>query len=380
MRKGAYWHIFPTFAEAKNAVWLDPNMLFRVIPPEIIKKKNETELRVELINGSYIQLIGADNPDRLRGAGPLGMVLDEYDTMKNDVWAIVQPIVRANRGWAWFIGTPKGKAKLYDMYNLGQSRDEEWGSWLLKASTSGIIPRKDLENSKKTMSQAHYNQEWECEFLEGEGAVFRHVRAIATATPKKPQLGHKYIMGVDLAKVQDYTVISIYDRSTNEQVYQDRFNKIEYPFQKKRIVAIARFYNNAYAVIDSTGIGDPIFDDLVRSGLKGKPIKINNTVKKEMVEKLSIWIEQEKIKIIPINETLIEFDNFSYELSSTGLVRYNARQGYHDDIVIAHALAVMELQEIKVAVDPEAIPFVVKGKAKHLRKRQAQHGAEYYDY
>ena len=139
IRKGVYWHLFPTYSEAKNSIWRDPKMLFGIIPPELVESKNESELLVKFKNGSIYQLLGADNPDRLRGAGPMGIVLDEYDTMKNDVWPVVEPILRQNGGWAWFVGTPKGKQKLYDLYNLGQTDNKEWKSWLLKASASGII-------------------------------------------------------------------------------------------------------------------------------------------------------------------------------------------------------------------------------------------------
>lgn len=324
-------------------------MLFGIIPEELIAKKNDSELIVYFKNGSYLQLIGADNPDRLRGAGPLGMVLDEYDTMKNDVWPIVQPILRQNGGWAWFIGTPKGKGKLYDLYNLGQTGHPEWKSYLLKASESGIIPQDQLEQSRLTMSDSLYNQEFECKFLEGEGAVFRNVREAATATPLPPLSGHMYVMGVDLAKVQDYTVAAIYDRSTNKQVYQDRFNKLEWPFQKKKLAELAKTYNNALIVLDATGLGDPIADDLLRAGLAVNPVKLTNESKKEMIEKLSIYIEQKRIAMIPIDDTFLEFDNYSYELTSSGRIVYNAREGYHDDIVIAHALAVFELYPISAA-------------------------------
>lgn len=322
-------------------------MLFSIIPDEVITKKNEAELRVHLINGSYIQLIGADNPDRLRGAGPLGMVLDEYDMMREDVWPILEPILRQNGGWAWFVGTPKGKQKLYDLYNRAiKDTTDEWASWYLPASKSGIIPKQDLENSKASMPEALYNQEWECKFLEGEGSVFRNVRDSCDSVPQEAIDGHLYVMGVDLAKVQDYTVITVYDRKGLKQVYQDRFQILEWPFQKKRIQMIAEKYNNALTIIDATGLGDPVADDLTRAGVAIKPFKITNESKKEIIEKLSIFIEQKKIHMLPIDDTLLEFDNFSYTISSNGRIIYNAREGYHDDIVIAHALAVSDLYDI----------------------------------
>ena len=338
-----YWHVFPTYGEAKDAIWRDPGMLFNIIPKELIAKVNESEMVVYFKNGSLYQLKGSDDPDALRGPNPFGLVFDEYDTQKQEGWPTVEPVIRANGGWAWFIGTPRGRNKLYELYHRGQEGHHEWKSWLLKASQSGIIAQDQLEEAKKSMSQAMYNQEFECEFLEGEASVFRNVRAVMTAVPHKPLPGHYYVMGVDLAKVQDYTVITVYDRATNAQVYQDRFKTIEWPFQKKRIATIAKHYNSALTIIDATGVGDPIADDLSRVGVAVEAFKFTEISKKEIVEKLSIWIEQKKIKMLPIEETGFEFDNYSYEMGPTGKIRYGAREGFHDDIVMSHALAVHAL-------------------------------------
>lgn len=320
-------------------------MLFNIIPEQLIDRKNEAELVVYFKNGSILQLKGADKPERLLGAGPYGVVLDEIDEMKRETWdRIIQPIIRANNGWTWFIGTPRGKQLLFELYQLGQSGNPEWFSSRLKASESGIIPSDQLYNARQTMTQALYNQEMETEFLEGEGSVFRGVREVLTATPQKEILGSLYVMGVDLAKVQDYTVITVYSRATNSQVFQDRFQTIEWPFQKARIIEIAKKYNNALTVLDSTGLGDPIADDLMRAGLAVEPYKFTEQTKKDLIEKLSIWIEQKHIKMLNMEETKFEFDNFSYEIGPTGKIRYGAREGFHDDIVIAHALAVWALQ------------------------------------
>lgn len=376
---GVYWHLFPTYAEAKNSIWRDQKMLFGNIPEEIIEKKNESELIVYFKNGSIYQLIGADNADRLRGAGPMGIVLDEYDTMKDDVWPTIEPILRANGGWAWFVGTPKGKHKLYAFYKRGQDPNfPEWKSYLLKASESGVIKAHELFESKRTSSQSLYNQEYECEFLEGIGSVFRNVRDAATAIPRPPSMGHMYVMGVDLAKVQDFTVITIYDRANNEQVYQDRFQTLEWPFQKKRIIEIARHYNNALVSLDATGLGDPIADDLIRAGLAVDPVKITNELKKEMIEKLSIWIELRKCKFINMAETLEEFDNFSYEISSNGRIVYNAREGSHDDIVISHALAVWKLTDMYI--QPTVVEEPLIRRAMRDKINQTQSGFNENDY
>jgi phage FluMu gp28-like protein len=157
-------------------------------------------------------------------------------------------------------------------------------------------------------------------------------------------------MGVDLAKVQDYTVIAIYDRKTNSQVFQDRFNKLEWPYQKQKIIEISKHYNNAFVMLDASGIGDPIADDLLRASVPVEPIKLTNEMKKEIIEKLSIYIEQKHIHILNIEDTIREFNNFTYDISSTGKVMYNAPQGFNDDIVIAHALGVWSLYPIRPEV------------------------------
>src|SRR3989337_1198635 len=100
--------------------------------------------------------------------------------MKYEAWSIMEPVIRANDGWAWFVGTPRGKNHLYKHYLRGQEGDQEWGSWLMKAK------------------------------------------------PKQPEDGKLYIVGADLAKHRDFTVLSVYDTTNNSQVYQDRFQGIDW--------------------------------------------------------------------------------------------------------------------------------------------------------
>jgi len=352
LRVGVYWYVNPTFGGAKDAVWRDPTMLFSIIPKDFIRKTNESEMVVYLNNGSLIQLKSADDPDTLRGANPMGVVFDEYATMKAETWEVVEPILRANNGWAWFIGTPKGKNHLYDFYLRGLTGHREWGSWLLKASSSGIIPDSQLSESQKTMSEDLYGQEWECNWLEGQGQVFRGVRDIATAEPKPPLDGHTYVMGVDLAKVQDWTVITVYDRGNNCQVYQDRFQSLEWPQQKMRVKQVSDYYKYAVVYLDATGLGDPISDDLQSEGVPVEPFRFTQESKRELVDKLRMYINQKTIRILNIEDSLFEFDNFSYKIGFTGKITYSAPSGYHDDIVMSHGLSVLSLLPVIPPVRP----------------------------
>lgn len=374
LRIGVYWHIFPTYGEAFDSIWNDPNMLFNIIPKALIDHVNATNLIVYFKNGSIYQLKGSDDPDALRGPNPFGVVFDEFDTQKREAWGVIEPILRANGGWAWFIGTPRGRQQLYDFYNRGQTDHKEWASWLIKASNSGIIDLEQLEEARKSMTEALYSQEFECEFLESAGSVFRGVREIMVARPQRPIAGRLYLMGVDLAKVQDWTVVRIYDRETNELVYKDRWQTIEWPYQKKKIATYAKYYNDALTILDATGLGDPIADDLTRAGVGIVPFKITSQNKKELIEKLSLWIEQKNFKIMKDEVAALEYDNFTYKLGENGQAKYGAREGYHDDIVMADALAVWYLHkvyvpEFTIEPTPTQIAFA---RAKNEYEREAE--------
>lgn len=330
-------------------------------PKESFIKKKETELMVQFkSSGGQIHVYGADRPDLLRGPNPQGVVLDEFSVQKPQIWTdIVQPIVRANpTAWVWFLATPRGKNHFFEVFQYGQEeRAGEWKSWKLTVEDSGIFDPTQIQNMRATSTAQTFAQEYMCEFLEGEGSVFRGVREICTAIPQPKQDGHHYVMGVDVAKHVDYTVIAVYDRQGNQQVYQDRFQRFEWPFQKEKIRAVSKLYNDALVILDSTGQGDPIFDDLARFGVPIQPFKFTGVTKKDLIEKLSIFIEHKQLRMINMAETLFEFDNFQFEVLPSGLTRYGAPEGFHDDIVIAHALAIHGLHPIsyKPAEPPKTL-------------------------
>ena len=343
-----YWIVYPTKTQAKEAIWKDPNMLFRIIRPEMVERQNEIELTLYLKGGSILILKGADEPDTLRGNDPYGIIFDEFDTMKYEAWGILEPVIRANGGWAWFIGTFKGKRHLWQLKQKGQSDNPEWKSWVLKASTSGVIAKDQLEQAKESMTQALFNQEFECEPIEGEGAVFKGVGAIMTAVPRGPIEEHTYTVGVDLGKYEDYTVISVFDRANNSQVYRDRFRNQEWRYVKGKIREISKHYNKALVTVDSTGLGDPIYEDLGRMSIPVEAFKFTQQSKKDLIDKLQIWIELKRVKLILQPEVQDEYDNYSYELTPEGRTKYGAPDGFHDDIVTADALGVWNLQQIYV--------------------------------
>lgn len=157
---GRYAYIAPLYSQAKSVAF---DYLMRYTAP-IRTHHNIAELWVQLLNGSRVRLFGADSPDSLRGMYLDGATLDEYAQMRPGVWGeIVRPMLADRRGWATFIGTPKGHNAFWDIWEHAK-RDPDWFSLMLRASESGLLDADELADARLTMSADQYAQEFECSF------------------------------------------------------------------------------------------------------------------------------------------------------------------------------------------------------------------------
>tara|TARA_R110000822_G_scaffold263048_4_gene387381 strand:- start:310 stop:1647 length:1338 start_codon:yes stop_codon:yes gene_type:complete len=157
---GRYAYIAPYYAQAKNIAW---DYLLKYAQPAITKA-NQSELWIELVNGARIRLFGADNPDALRGLYLDGVCLDEYADMKPRLWGeIVRPLLADRKGWATFIGTPKGHNAFYDIYQEA-NRSPNWYVKTLRADESDLLDPDELADARRSMTPDQYEQEFLCSF------------------------------------------------------------------------------------------------------------------------------------------------------------------------------------------------------------------------
>ena len=153
-------YIAPQFNQAKDIAWLYLRKYAGVVPDA---QFNESELRCDLPNGARIRLYGADNPDRLRGIYLDGVVLDEYADMRPSIWGeVLRPLLADRKGWACWIGTPKGRNAFYDLWD--GATQQGWFRLMLKASETGLIEREELIAARAQMTEEQYAQEFECSF------------------------------------------------------------------------------------------------------------------------------------------------------------------------------------------------------------------------
>lgn len=165
-----YGYIAPFYRQAKDIAWTYTKQFLK----PVIRKIRESELRVELINDSWITLYGADNPDSLRGVYFDGVVLDEFGDMRPSLWgSVVLPTLIDRRGWAVFIGTPRGKNQFYRIHERAKRDTDSWFHLFAPSSKTGIIPQEELEEIRLQMSEEEYEQELECSFDAAlRGAIF----------------------------------------------------------------------------------------------------------------------------------------------------------------------------------------------------------------
>jgi len=163
-------YIAPTYRQAKTVAWDYAKHYARPMPGT---QFNEAELRVDLPNTGQVRLFGADNPDALRGIYLDGVVLDEFGLMQGKVWTeVLRPALSDRMGWAMFIGTPNGKNAFWELRDYAAT-NPDWFLAEYKASQTGIIPQKELDSARQSMSEDEYAQEYECSFEASvRGAIF----------------------------------------------------------------------------------------------------------------------------------------------------------------------------------------------------------------
>lgn len=168
--RGRYAYIAPFYSQAKQVAW---EYLKYFSAPIQIEEPRESDLSVKVMGESVIRLYGADNPNTLRGMYFDGVVLDEFGDMKPSMWAeVIRPALSDRKGWAVFIGTPKGKNAFWEVWDRARKAADEFAV-MLKASQTGIISQEELDDARRSMTADQYAQEYECSFEAAiQGAIY----------------------------------------------------------------------------------------------------------------------------------------------------------------------------------------------------------------
>ena len=167
------FYIGPTFQQAKDIMW---NMLKELLDDtELIETTHENTATMTLVNGRRISLKGSDRPDTLRGIGLAYVVLDEYASMKVEVWEqIIRPTLADVKGGALFIGTPAGKNHFYDIWQEAKDKKKkDWEAFQYTSIDNPILDPEEIKTARDTMSTQAFRQEFEASFVSFTGGIFK---------------------------------------------------------------------------------------------------------------------------------------------------------------------------------------------------------------
>lgn len=345
-----YWWVAPVYPQAKIA--------FRRLKlglPKYLYRANEQELTLTLPNGAVIWFKSAEKPDNLYGEDVFAAVIDEASRAREESWIAVRSTLTATRGPLRAIGNVKGRRNWF--YKL--CRRAEAGEpgmcyrklTALDAVAAKVLDQEEIDDARRMLPENVFRELYLAEASDDEGNPFG-LRAIAACLA--PLSDDKAVaIGGDLAKSVDYSTLIGLDRRM-AVCGLERWQS-DWAATQRRILETC---GRTPTLLDSTGVGDPIVEALQRKRPNISGYKFTSASKQQLMEGLAVAIQQGRVSF-PDGPLRAELDNFEYVYTRTG-VRYSAPEGYHDDLVMALALAV----ELHGRLYPSAVVVAPGGTTK----------------
>ena len=341
---GRAWWVSPSY-KTSEVGWRPLRRMGTAIPGAEIRK---VDRQVNLPGGGSVTIRSADNPDSLRGEGLDFVVLDECAFMQETAWTeALRPALSDRLGGALFISTPKGHNWFWRLWQRGADEQEsESQSWTFPTKDNPYIDPGEVDEAQRTLPERIFQQEYLAMFVDDAGGIFRRVMECATATElltaKKDKDGkviRQYIAGVDVATLVDFTVVSVFDVKSQEQVYLDRFNRVDYSILEERLEAVYRRFDLQSMIIEANSIGQSVIDEMVKRGLAIIPFTTTNATKMAAIQSLQAAFEHGSIKILSDPVQISELQAYEGVRTPNGSWKYSAPSGMHDDTVMAMAIA-----------------------------------------
>lgn len=337
-------------------VWRDIRATLLPVTAHVLAQEH----RIELVTDGVVDMWSLDNPDAIRGRAYRRVVIDESGVVPDleAKWLeVIRPTLTDLKGDAWFPGTPKGRNGFWRLWLRGQDQaQDEWRSWRMPTIANPHIDPAEVGAARRGMPERVFAQEYMAAFLEDGGGVFRRITQAARCRPQDgPEPGHVYVAGVDWGKMEDFTVLSVVDATTREQVALERFNRIDYHVQMGRLRALQERWRCARIKIERNSMGEPLFEQAARDGLPVEPFLTTNATKTALIDALALAFEQDALGILDDPVQRAELEAYEMERLPSGLLRYSAPSGAHDDTVMALALA-WSLANAPAAIEHSADP------------------------
>jgi len=343
---GRAWWIAPSY-KMSEVGWRPLRRMGTKVGAEVRK----VDRQIVLPSGGDVTVRSADNPDSLRGEGLDFVVLDECAFMGEAVWTeAIRPALSDRQGRAMFISTPKGRNWFWRMFQRGLDGGE-WASWQRPTADNPYIVPEEIEAARLTLPELTFEQEYLAVFLENEGTVFRNIATCMSApldTSILQHERHRIVAGVDWGKQSDFTAISLGCATCYQEIARDRFNKIDYAFQRGRLRALCEAWKPTGILAERNSMGEPIIEQLLRDGMpiltgpdEHPGFMTTAQSKPQLIENLALTLERGQWQFQDDPIWTGELEAYERQISPiTGRSQYSAPEGMHDDTVIARALMI----------------------------------------
>jgi phage FluMu gp28-like protein len=320
-------YITPTYSLAKVFF----NRLIHALP----FLNNKSDLKLSFPNSGSVEFFTGERLDNLRGRKFHWVIVDEASFIPDleQGWLnSIRPTLTDYKGRALFLSTPRGKNYFYSLF----MKDEQgWESFKFTTYDNPYIDKTEIDEARTQLPEAVFEQEYMANPMENAANPFgsSHIRSCIQPLSNREIVS----FGIDLAKSTDYTAIIGLDSGGNV-AYFDKF-QMDWNSTKQAILQLPK----KPMLIDSTGVGDPIVEDLQREGRHIMGLKFTQVSKQQLMLGLQTAIQSRKIGY-PEGHIVKELEVFEYQYSATG-VKYSAPSGFHDDCVMALALAYQNLSQ-----------------------------------
>lgn len=321
---GNYTYVSPQKNQSKTNMWdIIKTMLGDILsvrtPNGPIVDVRESDLSLRFFNGSKLWLLGAEDPDKIRGAKLTGAIVDEVAQMPKEIWSeVLRPALMDSNGWALFIGTPKGVNLFSDLFYRGEDPKfkPEWSAAKYTCYETGALSTKEIDAYKAEVDENTFRREMLCDFSASADNQLLSLIDVMEAI-NRPQLQGMYsmriplVMGVDVARFGNDRSVIVFRRG---QIAEEPISLSE-----TSVPQLADFVNYHYNIrkpaavfVDGTGIGGGLVDVLAQWGLPVYDINFSSRSidpryrnrRTEMWCKMAEWVKRSGV--LPNNLKLKE--------------------------------------------------------------------------
>lgn len=369
------WFCSPTNENSKR-VFREFEKMFHGWDESLVKI-NKTDMRIDFVrSGGFIEFKSLAEPDNLRGIGLNFLIVDEAAFVMDHVFdEILMPMLLSDGGDALLISSTNGRNWFWQKYNIGLSGEfSDWQSFHFTTYDNPYIKKEDLDALKKMTPSTIFEREYLAEFQQDGGAVFKNVNVctrkfddldwegegelkfVKSKLEKVTSGELNTILGIDFGQLNDYTVITVFDIDTKEVIEYSRINQLTWSDIHSEIHRLNDRWK-PYLIAAESNNSTANIEQLEREGLPIFGFRTTAKSKPEMINKLALAFENVLISIPNDNDMIMELSAYTVTKNPSGLLKYSAPTGLHDDIVMSLAVGYSKIEEVMPTVAYKVISF-----------------------